>query len=103
MFLLFRYASLPKPVASNALNVVIKRTSESRISRHACANFSDALEHRLMSESAYSTTFKRAMDCPPRQYGGGRSRKSLPNGWEETGRAGRRQPGDDRLQVIAGK
>jgi AraC-like DNA-binding protein len=54
-----------------------------------------ALSLGYESESAFSTAFKRVMDCSPRQYGRGRNPPSPPRGEAEAARA-------DRLEPIAG-
>jgi AraC-like DNA-binding protein len=61
------------------------------------ANSSDpvsviALSLGYESESAFSTAFKRVMDCSPRQYSRGRSPDSPSHGEEEAGRANRLEP-----------
>jgi AraC-like DNA-binding protein len=64
------------------------------------ANSSDsisaiALSLGYESESAFSTAFKRTMDCSPRQYSRGRHSASSGNGEEEAAAA-------DRLEAITG-
>ena len=51
-----------------------------------------ALSLGYESESAFSTAFKRVMDCSPRQYGRGRSPDSPSHGEGEAGRANRLEP-----------
>jgi AraC-like DNA-binding protein len=64
------------------------------------ANSSDpvavvALSLGYESESAFSTAFKRVMDCSPRQYGRGRNPASPPRSEAEAARA-------NRLELVVG-